>query len=510
MKTNNSSQKEGPELIIALVGALGSNLEKLTSELTNALQVVGYSSQLIKVSSLLHEIPKYNSLPSHPVASHIKEHQKAGNNFCSELEDGAALSALSIAAIRNEREKVNSNPDLPLIRTAYIIRSLKRPEEASFLRDIYGKSFYLISGYSPRNLRVDDLASKIASSQNSMDNNAQRHIAEELINIDEKEKGNDFGQNVSDAFPLADAFFDLSNHVELNKSVTRFIEIVFGHPFHTPSRDEYVMFHSKAAALRSSDISRQVGAAISTDDGDVIAVGCNEVPKGGGGLYWAGDIPDGRDFHDSKDISSEMKRNTFGDVISRLKKNGRFTKDLQGKSDEALLDTLLKDMDGAQIMSLGEYGRTVHAEMAALLDAARRGTSIHGLNLFTTTFPCHNCAKHIVATGIKRVVYIEPYPKSLAKTLHGDSIAIEDCADNGNKIIFEPFVGIAPKRYISLFSKTKRKDINGNPIVWDRAAAIPRYLESDAHLAYRQKETNIVKTLRLKLDKIMTEKEGGG
>ncbi|MDN3612645.1 hypothetical protein QWZ16_23945 [Vibrio ostreicida] len=33
------------------------------------------------------------------------------------------------------------------------------------------------------------------------------------------------------------------------------------------------------------------------------------------------------------------------------------------------------------------------------------------LNSTVRLFPCHNCAKHIVASGIKRVVYVEPYPK---------------------------------------------------------------------------------------------------
>ena len=69
-------------------------------------------------------------------------------------------------------------------------------------------------------------------------------------------------------------------------------------------------------------------------------------------------------------------------------------------------------------MDLIEFSRTVHAEMAAIVDAARRGVSVQDCNLYTTTFPCHECAKHIVAAGIRRVVYIEPYPKSQALSLH--------------------------------------------------------------------------------------------
>lgn len=46
--------------------------------------------------------------------------------------------------------------------------------------------------------------------------------------------------------------------------------------------------------------------------------------------------------------------------------------------------------------------------------------SLDGCEMFTTTFPCHICAKHIIAAGIKAVYYIEPYEKSLAIELHDD------------------------------------------------------------------------------------------
>lgn len=74
-------------------------------------------------------------------------------------------------------------------------------------------------------------------------------------------------------------------------------------------------------------------------------------------------------------------------------------------------------------MNVIEFGRDAHAEMEAIL-AARAGISVKGRDLYSTTFPCHNCAKLIISAGINRVVYIEPYPKSLAIELHGDSISV--------------------------------------------------------------------------------------
>src|SRR5882757_10653799 len=77
------------------------------------------------------------------------------------------------------------------------------------------------------------------------------------------------------------------------------------------------------------------------------------------------------------------------------------------------------------VLDLTEFGRVVHAEMCAICDAARLGRSVKGATLFVTTFPCHNCAKHILAAGLDRVVYMEPYPKSHVDQLHKNEIEIE-------------------------------------------------------------------------------------
>ena len=77
------------------------------------------------------------------------------------------------------------------------------------------------------------------------------------------------------------------------------------------------------------------------------------------------------------------------------------------------------DIDRSQIGEITEYGRMVHAEMNAIADAARLGRPVAGATLYVTTFPCHNCAKHIIASGIARVVFIEPYAKSRAELLYG-------------------------------------------------------------------------------------------
>jgi hypothetical protein len=109
-----------------------------------------------------------------------------------------------------------------------------------------------------------------------------------------------------------------------------------------------------------------------------------------------------------------------------------------------------------------EYGRVVHAEMSAISDAARVGHGLKGGTLYCTTFPCHMCAKHIVASGIMRAFFLEPYPKSLATDLHSDSIEVEG-GDRGHykefpAVRFEHFYGVSPRRYREIFERGGRKN----------------------------------------------------
>ncbi|TIX74492.1 MAG: hypothetical protein E5V25_01750 [Mesorhizobium sp.] len=118
-------------------------------------------------------------------------------------------------------------------------------------------------------------------------------------------------------------------------------------------------------------------------------------------------------------------------------------------------------MRESQFMDALEYGRIVHAEMSAISDAARLGLSVADATLFCTTFPCHMCAKHIVSAGIKKVIFLEPYPKSLAGDLHSDSIQIEGASrgkyEAYESVKFEHFHGVTPRRYRELFERGSRK-----------------------------------------------------
>ena len=58
--------------------------------------------------------------------------------------------------------------------------------------------------------------------------------------------------------------------------------------------------------------------------------------------------------------------------------------------------------------------RTVHAEMNALVQAAKRGNAVEGSTAYVTNMPCTTCAKALITAGVKRVVIFSDYHDTLA------------------------------------------------------------------------------------------------
>ncbi len=58
--------------------------------------------------------------------------------------------------------------------------------------------------------------------------------------------------------------------------------------------------------------------------------------------------------------------------------------------------------------------RTVHAEMNALIQAARRGHAVEGATAYVTNMPCTTCAKALITAGVKRVVVFSDFHDTLA------------------------------------------------------------------------------------------------
>jgi deoxycytidylate deaminase len=289
--------------------------------------------------------------------------------------------------------------------------------------------------------------------------------------------------------------------------LTRFVNALFGNNEIAPTHDEYGMYVAKSASLRSAALTRQVGAAVFKSTGEIISMGCNEVPKAGGGTYWSEDPDDRRDIVEGYDPNEQKKSQLLADLIDRLLKEGHLSAALQAMGNSvaicnALLSEASSTLKDSKVMDLLEFGRDIHAEMSAICDAARNGLSLAGGSLYSTTFPCHLCAKHIVAAGIRRVIYLEPYPKSYARELHSDSIDVEG-SDATKRVNFTPFIGISPYRYRDLFEKGRRKSA-GSAQQWNRGEKRP--MIEVYYPSYFKAEVEVVKLIEPRLNELTAAK----
>lgn len=459
-----------PNLVVGLVCAAGTDLAELKQQLKAQLAVVGYKYSEIKVSAVIASALKLS--PSGDEGHRMRELMAAGDKIRENSQEGSGVASLIITALRAERGDQEGDAS-----TAYVIDSLKNPKELEVLDQLYGRNFYSISIHAPKNDRKLYLANKIARTRRQPLSDVHAQEAEKLIEIDQKGQ-DETGQSVRDTFPKADFFIEAK---ECGTEIKRFIRLVFQDPFITPTLDEYMMFIAKATALRSCDLSRQVGAVISDGSGSIVSTGCNEVPSPNGGFYYEGKtsgIGDNRDKEEQHDPNFNEVKRSISEFLDVLKKTGYISedKDIDDVADDLLHGNHKKDMEGARFRNLIEFSRVVHAEMHARTEAAKIGRSVLGSTLYCTTYPCHLCARHIISSGIKSVVYVEPYPKSLTEALYHREIASESDLENGNgqdQVVFRSFRGVSPTLYQRVFAYRKRKDSYGAIARWVPEHAMP-------------------------------------
>jgi deoxycytidylate deaminase len=425
------------------------------------------------------------------------------NKLRKDFKDDSVMAKLGIMMVQDIRERRSKDPTKANKPVAYVIRQFKRAEEIALFRSIYGKQAFQISSYADPDLRRSRLSTKMRDADASRTRISEfEDQAVRLINRDENEAAT-HGQRIRDVFPLADVFIDATSADTMKSTLERFIKIVFGHNFHSPTREEYGMYMAKSASLRSLDLSRQVGAAVFSKEGEIKTLGCNEVPSPRGGTYWEGDKDDSREFQTGRDTNEDFKHRLLSDTLKSLSSVKIIDKKYAKMKSRDFLKHV-KDEHGVNLeksmmmMDIIEYGRIIHAEMNAITDAARKGVPLQGTTLFCTTFPCHLCAKHIISSGIDRVVYVEPYPKSYANELYREDIVLKRSTPLvPGKVHFEPFIGIAPFRYRDFFEKSRRKGDDGQVMDWQTGSPSP--IVKGTGMEYIDVETQYLKVFVDKL-----------
>ena len=490
-------QRHSRELFFGVVGPVGAGGSRVINSLTRACQQAGYQCEFIKASELISRWAKANGelVPSddRKTLQDVVRFQDLGDSMRKYDASEVARSALkeiaqrrAIATGETYREGVAVRPDET--KRAYMIESIRHPAEANLLRRIYANAFALIGVVCEESERERRILGKYFTDPERIRNETKAEV-KKFMQRDSGDPTKLFGQHVTSVFFEADFFVDntrrdpTDNEQFLDEPLGRLISTIAHDRIVRPTIDETAMHHAYSACVRSACLSRQVGAALVGGDGTIVATGVNEVPKAGGGVYGE-EVSHQDTIYDHRCAyrplsgqkpfcSNNREQNKIVDeLVDSLP-------ELAAVQDKHALKAKIRQTRLGQLI---EFSRAVHAEMDALLSAGREGVSTVGTRLFVTTFPCHYCARHIVSAGVHEVQFIEPYPKSLALELHDDAIDtlqtkakqpqvrpfLQGEEDRGaseqtepRKVLFMPFVGVAPRLYIKAFQKNRSlKDKN--------------------------------------------------
>ena len=506
LKEISSLDDYSNEIVVALVGYAGAGCSTVALKIRAAFEEEhNYNVEHIKLSKLIEQASgldfKIESVEDHKKGNtkiqRAIDLQNAGDQL-REKHGNHAIAALAIKAIQQKRTREAGKE-----KCIYILDSVKHEAEVEILRKVYERSFRLIAVHCEREIRETRLISNVGGSGKFK--GASRETVIQYMDRDERDKKLKHGQRVRDAFYLADFFLDnrIVDDPRINTDLSRFANLVLGSELLRPTRAEAGMYAAHTAALRSSCLSRQVGAALEAENGNIVSLGTNEVPKFGGGVYehgvdgdnrchvWEWNSENGITFRGCHNTRSKniLKNNlaswmesTYPNIILE-QINEHIPKGMEKTVLSAVRSAFTNNSsllsEAPEIGDIIEYSRSIHAEMDALFSAARSGTSTLKSTLYCTTFPCHNCARHLVTAGVNTVFYIEPYVKSRALDLHSDSITTDrshadhptgDAAStSGNNSHFDttrharmqvlPFTGVGPRMYEDYFAKrTSLKD----------------------------------------------------
>lgn len=491
--------------MIGVVGSAGAGCTTVVNRLRLLLEAadVGYAVHVVKLSALIER--KFKDRPVPAVAEGVGvgpskfERVKALQNLGDELRGkhgGRAVASLAVREIMRLRGEAEPGEG----RIAILLDSIKHSDEVQLLQEVYGHSFRLVAVHCEPGIREGRLIG--GPLQPVKYGGVPRAAVCAYMDRDEKDRTNKNGQQVRDAFHLADFFVDNNTTTRvgenLNEDLQRFCDIVLGIGLARPTRAERAISHAYTAAKQSSCLSRQVGAALTASDGTVVSTGTNDPPAFGGGVYDEDSRPDHRcnvwswkdgdvtftGCHNTrkkltlrKDIVKWLSATLSADLAEAAYPRrpgeadlvGREREQAQKKIVELLADReeVIEDMPG--VKEIIEYSRSIHAEMDALFSAARKGVSTVGTTLYSTVYPCHNCARHLVTAGVSRVFYVEPYVKSLATELHSDAIITElpvrradGSTPQQERMIVVPFTGVGERMYEDYFlKKGDLKDASG-------------------------------------------------
>lgn len=462
------NEEQSPVLVFGIGGRIGSGASFVVEQLKHTLFSYAYQVYYIDISTLivlLHSIQedqtpdidyeKYdpddflvtledNFKEKYPnKIERTEKLQELGNNLRKKYKANHILASAATVFFINCHLK--DEPSLSK-RKAFLIDSLKHPKEVQFLRETFRDAFYMVGVISSEERRFKRLEQRKGYDRAEFDRVSKKDAEEDFP----------YGQKAIKTVLKADYIIpnDYYAKDDIRFETERLANLVFGSTIITPRNDEFCMSIASKAAGRSGCLSRQVGAAIFNAKGQLISTGYNDVPQFKGGLYNTISNEDERCWARAGRCYNDKEKGEIADKIQQDLVDRNLLKDEKPETKKLVREIIYSSW----LKELIEFSRAVHAEMDAIIKVARNATpGLIGSTLYSTAYPCHNCAKHIVDAGITRVIYFEPYQKSLAIKLHSDTINDSSERQGQSKVDFVAYGGVAPSRYEDFFKITRER-----------------------------------------------------
>lgn len=484
------------EIIMGIVAPLGVDKDMFIRNAESKFKEYNYEVCKISITDELMQLSPENL----PVSLRTFLKMQLFNE--TRKEKGSGFFAVkAIESIRQKRKQRDAQDDKPSANVVYIIDQLKNTSEYNLLSFVYGLNYIQVSLFSNEQQRGNFLKDKLGSDVMEEISSYSESVSVSLCG---DEKGNikqfvdmfrkeiaadashklmkkDFlessqehkdcksGQEVAKLFHLSHYYFNLDRGENiLRTEVDKFTRLLSGKYDDYPTQDEFGMCLAFQAGFRSNfPGGRQIGASIISQKGEVISVASIRAPSSDSNTTHQAEslIKGGYDKY-KKEINqwaallkkiSEIDDDDFDKLVKSI---GNEDENI-GNIDQRTFLSLKKFIDDAL-----DFHPCTHAEIAAIIDAAKLGVSVRSATLYSTTFPCHLCAKEIINAQIERVVYLEAYPKSKSHKLYPELIDFEP-KKRTSSIPFEFFNGVGPKRYHYVYSLRNKpdKDIGRSPLI---------------------------------------------
>lgn len=395
-------------MVIGLTGSFGSGCSTVTDVLRERFGFKRFS-----MSSPIRDQWQRENTEGDRTAAPRVELQRIGNS--GRESNGLDHWAVQVGNL------IEDNDD------RVVIDSIRSLAEVEYFRTRF-PNFFLIAVLTPRAERWERVRGEYE----------RQGLGEpDFITDDERDQIEEveYGQQVVRCVDEADLVISNARHEPseaaakgaLAEPLQMYVGLLSGDAPIAPAPGEIAMTMAYAQSRRSFCLKRHVGAVIADREGEVIATGFNENPGTMAPCYveFKYCYKDAQMTGSLRHTECPGCKTNLGEVFEPYRCACGYDLKLRFFPDRGM-----------------RWCTALHAEERALLNTTGRDTA--GGVIYTTTFPCFHCARQIAQSGIKTVVYVDPYPQL-------DVLPFLE--RNGIKTV--PFQGVKARAFERVFARVQ-------------------------------------------------------